>query len=37
MKTILIKEHGDVDTLNLVLRPEPDCPPDRIKINIKAN
>ena len=36
MKTILIKEHGDVNVLNSVLTSEPDCPVDRIKINIKA-
>ena len=36
MKTILIKKHGDVDVLNIVSKSEPDCPSDRIKINIKA-
>ena len=36
MKTILIKEHGDVNVLNSVLTSEPECPVDRIKINIKA-
>lgn len=36
MKAILIKEHGNVNVLNAVLKSEPDCPPDRIKVNIKA-
>jgi len=36
MKAILIKEHGDVNVLNSILKPEPACPPNRIKINIKA-
>ena len=36
MKTILIREHGDESILNVVSQEEPDCPPDKIKINIKA-
>ena len=36
MKSILIKEHGDVNVLHSILQTEPDCPSDRIKINIKA-
>ena len=37
MKTIIIKEHGSIDVLNTISEPEPECPPDRIKINIKAS
>ena len=36
MKKIIIKKHGDIDVLNVVLEEEPNCPSDRIKINIKA-
>ena len=32
----LIKEHGDVDVLTVISKPEPDCPSNRVKINIKA-
>ena len=36
MKSIIIKEHGDINVVNLLSQDEPDCPPDRIKVNIKA-
>jgi len=36
MKLITIRDHGNADVLNVVSKPEPTCPPDKIKINIKA-
>ncbi|MBI45807.1 MAG: alcohol dehydrogenase [Candidatus Marinimicrobia bacterium] len=36
MKAIVIKEHGCIDALQVISKPEPICPPNKIKINIKA-
>ena len=35
MKAVRIYEHGGLDKLIYDDLPQPDCPPDKVKINIK--
>ena len=37
MKAAVIKEHGDLNVLNVLNVDEPSCPPDMVKVNIKAS
>lgn len=36
MKAVRIKEHGGIDKLHYEEIPEPFCPPDKVKVNVKA-